>query len=185
MVNKETFPSQQPGEKIIAVLHRHWFTFILQFMTGLVLLAVPIAVALVWRSFTHWQLEEGSLGFILLVMSASLYYLFVWNLLYNFWLDFSLDYYVISNLRVVDVDQSGLFSRTVAEQSIDRVQDCTSEMKGFFPTLMKFGSVYVQTAGQKERFVFEDVPNPEEVVRIIFQYSELQQQAQPKPPVKT
>ena len=32
---------------------------------------------------------------------------------------------------------------------------------GFFPTLLDFGDVMVQTAGEQEHFHFRNVPNPE------------------------
>ncbi|MEK7203085.1 MAG: PH domain-containing protein, partial [Patescibacteria group bacterium] len=53
------------------------------------------------------------------------------------------------------------------------VQDITSEMKGIFGTFFNFGDVYIQTAGEKERFIFRQIPNPNEVVRKISNLAEL------------
>jgi uncharacterized membrane protein YdbT with pleckstrin-like domain len=173
MVDANTFPGKRSDEKIVLVMHRHWFTFVAHLLLILALMLLPIVIAILWTYAFEWQLTNDSLGYAVVVMCISLYALFVWNLLYHFWLDFSLDYYVISDQRVIDVEQAGLFHRTVAEQDIDRIQDCTSETHGFFPTLLKYGNVYIQTAGEKQRFIFEDIPNPEQVVKIIFQYAEL------------
>jgi hypothetical protein len=49
------------------------------------------------------------------------------------------------------------------------VQDITSDIKGFFPTMLHYGDVYIQSAGEKERFIFEQVGQPDHVVRMILQ----------------
>ena len=36
-----------------------------------------------------------------------------------------------------------------------KIQDVTSQVQGVIPTLFRYGYVYVQTAGEKERFVFK------------------------------
>lgn len=164
-----TIPGQLPNERAILVLHRHWFAFVNTAATFLILTAVPIAIGwLGQRTFT-WQLDPGTFGYILVVAGGVFYYLFLWILFYGFWLDYSLDYFEVTNQRVIDVEQIGLFDRTVAEQKLDRVQDVTSEMKGFFPTMLRYGNVYVQTAAEKERFVFEQVSRPDAVAKAILQ----------------
>lgn len=167
-----SFPGQQPDEKILLKLHRHWFVFFSKVLTVAALAIMPVIGMWLWSRVGHWQLIAGSLSHTLLVMAGSVYYLFLWLLFYGFWLDYALDFFVVTTRRVVDIEQSGLFDRTVAEQLLNKVQDVTQEVKGFWPTMLHYGNVYIQTAGEKERFVFEDVPNPDKVVNIILQNSE-------------
>jgi uncharacterized membrane protein YdbT with pleckstrin-like domain len=89
-------------------------------------------------------------------------------LLYGFWIDYYLDTFLVTNKRVVDIEHEGLFSRTVAEQPIDRIQDVTSEMRGIVAHVFRYGNIYIQTAGTQERFIFENVYNPEHVVKTIL-----------------
>src|SRR6185436_15975198 len=96
----------------------------------------------------------------------------IWNLAFSYWVDYLLDYGVVTDQRLVDVQQSGLFSRTVAEQALHRVQDVTTDVTGVFQTLLKYGTVFVQTAAEKERFVFENIPNPGEVAKTILALAE-------------
>ena len=168
----QKFPGQQSDEKVVLQLHRHWFVFFLKILTVLILAGLPSLGVWLWNHSAHWMLADDSLGYALLVMLGSAYALFLWMLLYGFWLDYSLDYFVVTNKRVVDIEQSGLFDRTVAEQLLNRVQDVTHEVKGFWPTIFHYGNVYIQTAGEKERFIFEDVPNPDKVVAAILQNTE-------------
>lgn len=180
----ESFPGQQPDERVLLQLHRHWFVFFGRFMTVVMLAGLPAVGVWLWGRTEGWQLAHDSLGFAALVMAGSIYGLFLWLLLYGFWLDYALDFFVVTDKRVVDIEQAGLFSRTVAEQRLVRVQDVTHEIKGFFPTMLHYGNVFIQTAGEKERFVFEDVPHPDQVVRLILQHS-AKAEADQGPPAKT
>jgi len=49
------------------------------------------------------------------------------------------------------------------------VQDATSEVKGKVATVLNFGNVYVQTAGEEKRFVFEEIPAPRQVASKIIE----------------
>ena len=144
------FPGREPDEKIVVVLHRHWFTFF-RSVIGLIFLGVvPAGIVWWWAGYAGWELIPGTLGHTLLVMAGALFELFVWILIYGFWLDYYLDTFIITDKRLVDIEQSGLLGRTVAEQRLYRVQDVTSEAQGLLATMFHFGNVYVQTAGEKE-----------------------------------
>lgn len=177
----EQFPGQRPEEKVILVLHRHWFVLIKDLVVVLLLMLVPLIIFLVARRALDLELAPDSFGYAALVMGGGLYYLFVWNLAFGYWLDYLLDYCVVTDLRVVDIEQSGLFNRTIAEQLLHRVQDVTTEVKGFFPTMFKYGHVYIQTASENQRFEFAAVPNPEEVAKTILRLSEAKQKKAPVP----
>lgn len=172
------FPGQKPDEKVHLALHRHWFVLVKDFFTFVALAALPVLIFFVARMVLAWELVTDSLGYVAIIMAGSLYYLFLWNLAFGYWLDYILDYFVVTDQRVVDIDQSGLFNRTIAEQPLFRVQDVTTEVRGVIPTMLKYGRVYIQTAGEKQRFIFEDVPNPEEISKLIVTLSEQHPQTQ-------
>jgi hypothetical protein len=68
--------------------------------------------------------------------------------------------WIVTNERIVNIEQLGLFSRDVSELELENVQDMTVEVLGIIPTFLNYGNLYVQTAAEKERFVFRHVPNP-------------------------
>lgn len=168
MLAVTNFPGRQPDEKVVIVLHRHWFVFVRSAFTLFLVAGAPLVVIWIWSRIANWELAPDSLGYTLVVMVGAFYYLFLWILMYGFWLDYYLDFFIVTDKRVVDIEQSGLFGRTVAEERLYRIQDVTSETKGIVPTLLRYGHVYVQTAGKTERFIFEDVPNPEAVAKTIL-----------------
>lgn len=149
-------------------MHRHPVPFIKEAMRIFIMALVPAALAWGWMVGLGWYPDSGSLGYAIIVMLGALYYIFLAILLYGFWLNYYLDMFIVTNKRVVDVEQRGLLSRTVSEQPLYRIQDVTSEVDGAMAHLFRYGNVYIQTAGEKERFIFEQIDNPELVVRTIL-----------------
>lgn len=95
--------------------------------------------------------------------------MFLWLGLFISWIDYYLDIWIVTDQRIVNIEQIGLFRREVSELEHGKIQDVTSEVKGIIPTLFKFGDIYVQTAGEKERFVFKQIVDPVRVRNIIMQ----------------
>ncbi|MBI5466952.1 MAG: PH domain-containing protein [Candidatus Kerfeldbacteria bacterium] len=162
------FPGREAEEKVMLVLHRHWFIFLKNIIILVLVAGAPLVVAWIWSHIRTWELAPNSLGYALVVSGGALFYLFLWILMYGYWLDYYLDFFIVTNKRVVDIEQSGLFGRTVAEERLYRIQDVTSDTQGIMATMLRYGNVYVQTAGKKERFIFEHVANPEDVARTIL-----------------
>jgi hypothetical protein len=99
----------------------------------------------------------------LLTLAASAYLIVVWHFLIEKFVDYYLDMWIVTTGKVLNIEQHGLFSRTVSELDLTTVQDVTSEIKGLIPTILNYGYVYIQTAGKEERFIFEQVPHPDKV----------------------
>jgi uncharacterized membrane protein YdbT with pleckstrin-like domain len=86
------------------------------------------------------------------------------------WTTYYLDTIIITDKRVFDIDQHGLFSRESGSFRIDRIQNITVHQKGIIQTLLNFGSVQFETAGGNgEDFVAEYIGSPYEVKRLINQ----------------
>lgn len=168
MYSVETFPGQQPGEKIVIVLHRHWFVFISRLIRVIIATILPVVAIGIIMSVFNFRLDAGSMSYALVVMTGCIYLLFLLILLYGYWLDYALDVFIVSDKRIVDIEQKGLFNRTVAEERIFRILDVTYEIKGVIPTFFKFGNVYAQSAAERQRFIFEDVPHPDKVSELIL-----------------
>lgn len=84
----------------------------------------------------------------------------LWSIFFVMWTNYYLDVWVITNHRVVDIEQFSLFSRDVSEFRLDRIQDITIEVKGLIPTILNFGNLHVQTAGMMRELMIRDVHDP-------------------------
>lgn len=170
---KYHFTGQKPGEEILLVLHRHWFDILSQFFSifGMVLLLVGsyLIMPLVYpnlRSETSYQL---------FVFLENLFFLMIWMFFFVVWVDYYFDVWIVTDQRIVNIEQKGLFSRVVSELELDKVQDITSDVKGVIPTFLNFGDLYVQTAAEMERFVFHNIPDPYSVKDMVMNLQKKQE----------
>lgn len=156
-------------ERVEHVLRRHPLTFLPIFLFFLVLLVVPPVVYILINSVFPGAFQSD-ITFVLLVLLASSYYLGMLLLFYAQFLMFYLDMWVITNDRMVNVDQLGLFARSISEVELFRLQDVHAEVRGFFRTILKYGKVSAKTASGTDAFVLHDVKRPnrirEDLVRL-------------------
>ncbi|MFH1235719.1 MAG: PH domain-containing protein [Parcubacteria group bacterium] len=163
------FPGQKPGEQVIVLIRRHWLVLVRQIFFLCIAAVIPLAAYLLLSRYTEILLDRTSVGYVLIVMGASVYALCIVLFLFISWIDYYLDVWVVTKDRIIAIEQKGLFSRTVAELSLDRVQDVTSDVHGFVATMMRYGNIRIQTAGEQSQFVFEQVPHPYETARKIME----------------
>lgn len=165
------FPGQHSGERVLLVLRRHPFVFLLITAAFVFFTLLPILLRFLIPENLSQSLA-GTVWEVLVAVALSVYYLFLWLFFAYAWVDYYLDLWIITDERVVNIEQVGLFNRVISEQRLLRVQDATSEVKGLFPTFLDYGYVYVQTAGERERFVFAQVPYPDLVKKVVIQAHE-------------
>ncbi len=108
----------------------------------------------------------------LLALAASLYVLAVWLYAFLEFTDYYLDTWIVTNERIINIEQQGLFHRTASELHLASIQDVTSDVAGMLHTFFDFGSVFIQTAAERERFNFKDIERPEQVKELIIRLSE-------------
>lgn len=162
-----TFQGKKDDENIILLVRRHWLVFVFRFL--------PFLFMLIFLVIFH-VLGTTAFDFLGLKFDLSWFYLFesflaifLWLALFITWVNFYLDVWIITDNRIVDIEQIGLFNRHISELKHNKIQDVTSEVKGVIPTLFDYGDVYVQTAGNKQRFVFKQIPSPTNTRNIIMQ----------------
>ena len=148
------------------VVHRHWFDILSQFVIIFAMLL------LFFGSFTFIPFLLPSfneiLGANLLYFIQNSFLTFIWMLFFIIWIDYYFDVWIVTNERIVNIEQRGLFSRGVSELELENIQDITVEVLGIIPTFLNYGDLYVQTAAEKERFVFHNVPNPYAIKDLIM-----------------
>lgn len=160
------FPSQQEGEEVYMVVREHWVHLLLKILVWMFFAAALILFNRYARLYVP-GLFEDHIGQITLLFTQ-VYTLFLTLSLFLIWAIYYLNIQIITNLRIVDIDQVGLFSHTTSELHIDKIEDVTSQTNGILGTLFNYGHVLVQTAGTIERFEFSDVPNPAAIEKLVL-----------------
>jgi uncharacterized membrane protein YdbT with pleckstrin-like domain len=154
-------------EQIKKVLHRHWFNVLSQFL--LVILATFLLFAVFLSLPEVFPDIKGDSDFQrMFSFLENLITLFVWIYIFFIWIEYYLDVFIISDKKIINVEQKGLFSREVSELKFERIQDIAVEVKGLIPTMLNYGDLYIQTAGEKERFVFRAMPDPYTIKNLIM-----------------
>lgn len=176
MFGEIRFPGQRDDEQVVLFLRRHWFIFFIHLLS---VLAALLGLILIYVFFTLFGGDFSQSDYYnLLLFGESLGTLFVWNLFFILWLDFYLDAWIVTNERIININQKGFFNREISELKLTKIQDVTSEIIGVIPTILGYGDIQVQTAAEMERFTFHQIPNPNEVKNIIVQLQEKERKSE-------
>lgn len=77
------------------------------------------------------------------------------------WLEEDMDIILVTNERIISIEQLSFLSRTVSETELSQVQDVKHVAHGLLSNLLNFGDLVVQTAGEKNVFEIRDVAGGE------------------------
>ena len=158
-----TFEGQEAGEQVVLLLRRHPFTIIVRLSFFALLSLIPIVLYFIF--FTYLEAHHLYGLFLLIV---SIYYLGLWFAAFYALTMYTLNTMIITDHRVIDNDQHGLFHREISVLHSHKIQDVTSHTNGMIETFLKFGDVVIQTAGSDKHFLFKDVAKPDEVKDVIM-----------------
>lgn len=154
-------PGQLENEEVIKIVRKDIFVLVKAILFFMLLAILPVLFFYITLESIFPTLLTGQISYPVFVVCASIYYLCIWLFFFFSFIDYYLDIWVVTNERVIDIRQQGFFSRVISEQRLFRIQDVTSEIHGFIPTVFKYGDVHIQTAAQKQRFHFQEVPDPD------------------------
>lgn len=151
------------NEEKIKVLHKHPITLVKVILDIFLWVIIPLAIIAAFFHFGTWII---ALFCVYLVVGVT-YGVMEWLNWYN-------DVYVLTNERIIDVEQKSIFHKTVSEAGWDKVQDITFEIKGIFPTVFEYGNVIVRTASTGDNIILGAVSRPQmvqqELLRIEKEY---------------
>lgn len=153
------------GEIVIAAIRRHWFSLAVEGAMNIFIFLCVVggiifidAVLLTQEGVVVPQgilpLGFFAIGFVGLIL---------WMHFFASWSDHWLDAWIITNKRVIDIEQKGFFVREISSFPLNRIQDVTSTVSGIIPTWLHFGDVRIQTASISEEFIMRQVPFPQDV----------------------
>lgn len=163
--------SLEPGEEILKVVRKHWFIITTQLIGAFMTAIVPLILLGFFIELPKFvgglEINVGGHALIITFGVAT------WLLLSTFsafvvWTHYYLDLWVITDRRIIAVEQIHFFNRTVAIFRLERMQDIEFSIKGLLQTFFNFGTLSAQTAGHLEaNFNSSGMPNPDELQNII------------------
>ncbi len=88
--------------------------------------------------------------------------------IYVYWVDNELDFYIITNERIIAIEQLSFLNRTVRECSLEQVQEVNGFARGLLENILNFWCVTIRTASDISEFNMQIAPEPLENARIIL-----------------
>jgi hypothetical protein len=156
MFEKRLLENVKEGEEALAVVRRTPLVILLPAVTSAIFIIAPFF-------FLYPLLRHGITGSLIFVVSL------LFGIILGFrslWVH-QLNAFILTNERIIDVDQRGIFHKVVSEATFDKVQDVSYIVKGIFATIFQFGSVMVQTAGASANLELTGVRHPQRVQELI------------------
>lgn len=79
------------------------------------------------------------------------------------WFSWQNSLLVLTNERVVQLEQRGLLHREFMECGLESIQQVSHEVRGLLGTLWGYGSIVVHTGASQKPFDIPDMPDPYEI----------------------
>jgi hypothetical protein len=156
-----------PGETVTVSVRKHWFVLFKQLLPYLVLGLIPLWVPdiLAWATQTHPE-SFASVNSIISIdnpwtrLLLGIWWLVLWVGAFNEFTSYYLNQWIITTQRIITVQQHGYFSREIAHVLLTHVQDVSTNVEGFFATLLGYGTLEVESAGAEEKFIMPEIQRP-------------------------
>ena len=160
----------EPGERILTIVRKHWLLIGLEFLAVAVAAILPVILLGVYFMIPDTLLtstQTPHLGSII-TFGIATWFLICAMSGFMIWTHYYLDLWVITDRRIILIDQIGFFNRNVAIFRLERLQDIEFRVNGLIGTFFNFGTLTAQTAGHNEaNFRSTGLPNPGGLQNII------------------
>lgn len=148
-MEKKVFEAQHDDEEVLEVFKQHPVVLrkgLYAVLGGTLLGMIPVTI---WPTELQylWGIPIG-LGIGLLIF---MYY----------WIGWYFTVFIITDQRFIRIIQKGLFNRNVVDLGLDKIQNVNYQISGFQQTVLKFGTIVIQTfVGD---LVLEKIHHPDQI----------------------
>lgn len=157
-----------PNEEIILESYRHWVNILPFFIsTAVVIIMGFLAIGYVGANPADAERLFPGLTVGIVTPIVALLDVLALAILFFAYIVYRQNRIVLTNMHFVQITQSGLFTRTLSKLSLDELQDVRGTRKGVFGTILNYGEILIETAGNEENFFFRPAPDPLNIAEAI------------------
>ncbi len=148
----------EPGEKVVTVVHRSIIGLV-----GIYLVAIAAVAAIFVLIIT---LSPDTFNTSSPTISPALSAIMFLGAIFLVLILFAVTYIyrqsrlLITDRSLIQITQKSLFIRKVSRLSFSNVEDVSEEQRGILASIFSYGTLMVQTAGERDNFDFTLCPNP-------------------------
>lgn len=164
----------EPNEEIVEIVRHHWIVLLRDVFTTSIVLFAPLLMRLFFSLAENIiALPDLTAYSDLILFFSATWMLVAWMMLAYSWTNYYLDLWVITNRRIILVDQRGFFRRFISSFRLERLQDMNIEINGIIATFLDYGTIEAQTAGSShETFISHHMPKPREIKAKIIRFAD-------------
>ncbi len=158
------------GEEIIKRIDKHWIDLAALASAAGVMVFMALAISYGFGRYrdlfppllTGWMVSV--LVGVFIVVAGLILAIGLWVYRRN--------YVLITNHHLIQVEQRGLFHSQVDQVSLGRIQDVSGVRPGILATLLGYGTVTIQSAGEQRQFILTTVPDPQPLADYVLELHE-------------
>ncbi|MBU0668021.1 hypothetical protein KJ951_03190 [Patescibacteria group bacterium] len=144
----------EPGEKVVAVVHRHPFVLARAVLPLAALgLALPFFLWMLFPEYIFIFVIWGSITAVRIFREFMIWYH---------------DAFLITDVSIIDVYWHGFFDRSSARLEYPMMEGVNLEIRGLRRVIFNYGTVSVQRGGGTNPLVLRDAMNPRKAERKIM-----------------
>ena len=135
-MNVSKYLQLKPDEEVLAIIRGSLIPLWSKITLAFVWLVLPFFLL-----FPLFQMRLfGVLIFFLLLFSGIIY-------AFRLYVSWRETVFMVTDLRMIDIDRPGLFGRTISEVRYDQIRDLSYNIKGLWPTLCNYGTLVIEVRG--------------------------------------
>jgi uncharacterized membrane protein YdbT with pleckstrin-like domain len=157
-------------ERVLSIVHKHpaYLIFLFVVTLAVYLLVVVISLVLVPAAFKN---DTGAVyrivAYVAMFLAVLIGLIFVIaSFLY------SQTKIIISSENLIQVLQQDLLHSRTSRLALTDIEDVTAEQHGFLATLLGYGTLTIETAGEQANFVFSFCPRPNYIAKALIDAKE-------------
>jgi len=154
-----SFETREKDEKIVLMLRQHPIVNLKWIFVSVILFLCP---AIIQKTGLLSLLPTGYQ-----IIAMMTWYLVSFAYAIEGFFSWYFNVFMITTMRVVDVDFYNLIDKRVSDAEIEKIQDVSYSTSGPLGTTLNYGDVLVQTAAEITELVFERVPHPDRVADVL------------------
>ena len=148
-MDNKYFSEQFEDEEMLLLFRKHPIVMRREIVVASVLLLLGTIPALIKPTYLFFF---GGLAIGLVLCTLVMFYA---------WIGWYFSVYIVSDQRLLQMSQKGLWKRSVVDIGLDKIQTISYEIKGLQETLLGFGTIIIQTyVGE---LVIHDVHHPKKI----------------------
>lgn len=162
----------QPDEQILIKTRKHW-VILLRDLSGTIAIGVAPFVLLGILTLPGILPLDSRIFLHVLAFIEIAWVLLVWLALFALWTNYYLDLWIVTNRRVVNVDQINLFRRAITTWQFENIQEITTETQNPLQSFLDYGLIYIRTASPTDKNArMEGIPSPEKISSLMLKQME-------------